>query len=141
PELIRAPEPLPDDSYNKVGTIFHFHPEDLDRCAIWPCMIQEARVCETLMKHPHPNVARYYGYVEKDGLMVGLGFKRYGQTFEESVKKGVILKEDVESSFDQIKKGVEHIHGLGLLHNNINPSNIMLDADGSLLIIDFDSCR
>ncbi|PBK94379.1 hypothetical protein ARMGADRAFT_991497 [Armillaria gallica] len=118
PELLCAPEP-----------------------AIWQYMIQEARVCETLMKYPHQNVARYYGYVEKDGLMVGLCFKRYGQTLSEAVRTGLIRREDVEPSLDQIKRGIEHTHGLGLVHNDINPRNILFDVDGKLIIIDFDSCR
>ncbi|KAK0437665.1 hypothetical protein EV421DRAFT_1907163 [Armillaria borealis] len=120
PGLIRAPEPLPDD-----------------------CTTFEARVCEILMKHPHRNVAQCYGYVEKDGLMAGLCFKRYGQALDDAVEKGVILRlrSDIESSLDQVKKGIGHAHGLGLVHNDINPSNIMLDAHSTLVIIDFDSCR
>ncbi|KAK0437392.1 hypothetical protein EV421DRAFT_2021725 [Armillaria borealis] len=114
--------------YIKVGTIFYFHPEDPEKSAIWQYMIQEARVCETLMKYPHQNVAQYYGYVEKDGMMVGLCFKRYGQTLSDAMKTGLIRREDVEHSLDQIKKGIEHIHGLGLVHNDINPRNILLDA-------------
>ncbi|PBK67944.1 kinase-like protein [Armillaria solidipes] len=141
PEFIRAPEPLPHDSYVKVGVMYNFCPEDLNKSAIWPLMIQEARVCEILMKHPHRNVAQYYGYVEKDGLMAGLCFKRYGQTLSDAVKKGVLPREDIESLLDQIKQGIEHIHDLGLVHNDINPRNILFDDDGRLVIIDFDSCR
>lgn len=32
------------------------------------------------------------------------------------------------------------MHGLGLVHNDINPSNIMFDLDDTPVIIDFDSC-
>ncbi|KAK4182439.1 hypothetical protein QBC35DRAFT_509984 [Podospora australis] len=39
-----------------------------------------------------------------------------------------------------IKSGIQHLHALGLVHNDINPSNIMLDGDKAV-IIDFDSCR
>ncbi|SJL04266.1 uncharacterized protein ARMOST_07627 [Armillaria ostoyae] len=105
PGLICAPEPLPDDCYVKVDRMYHFRPEDLDRSAIWPLMIQEAR---------------------------------YGQTLDTMVENGVIPRSDIELSLDQ---GIKHIHGLGLIHNDINPNNIMLDADGTLVIIDFDSCR
>ncbi|KAK0492913.1 kinase-like domain-containing protein, partial [Armillaria luteobubalina] len=139
--LTRAPQPLPDDCYVKVGRMLHFHPEDLDKSAVWPLMIKEAQVCEILMNHPHRNVTRYYGYVEKDGLMTGLYYKRYRQTLDDAVKKGAIPRSDIESSLDQIKEGIDHLHGLGLVHNNINPSNIMLDTDSTLVIIDFDSCR
>jgi serine/threonine protein kinase len=30
---------------------------------------------------------------------------------------------------------------LGIVHNDINPANIMFDKDGTLLLIYFDSCR
>ncbi|KAK0488298.1 kinase-like domain-containing protein, partial [Armillaria luteobubalina] len=141
PALTRAPQPLPDDCYAKVSRMLHFCPEDLEKSTVWPLMIKEAGVCEILMNHPHRNVARYYGYVEKDGLMTGLCFERYGQTLNDAVKRGVIPRSDIESSLDQIKEGIEHLHDLGLVHNDINPSNIMLDVDGTLVIIDFDSCR
>ncbi|SJL14764.1 uncharacterized protein ARMOST_18232 [Armillaria ostoyae] len=38
PGLIRAPEPLPDDSYVKVSRTYHFRPEDLGSMfgCIWP---------------------------------------------------------------------------------------------------------
>lgn len=68
------------------------------------------------LPYPHQNVAQYYGYVEKDGLMGGLCFRRYGQTLSDAVRTGLIRREDVEHSLDQIKKGTEHNHGLGLVH-------------------------
>ncbi|PBK94373.1 hypothetical protein ARMGADRAFT_1079059 [Armillaria gallica] len=117
PELIRAHEPLPRDSYVKVGVMCNFYPEDLSKSAIWPLMIQEARVCEILMKHPHRN------------------------TLSDAVKKGALPRADIKSSLDQIKQGIEHIDGLGLVYNDINPRNILFDDDGRLVVIDFDSCR
>ncbi|SJL16469.1 uncharacterized protein ARMOST_19995 [Armillaria ostoyae] len=117
PELIRAPEPLPRDSYMKAGVMYNFCPEDLNKSAIWSLMIQEAWVCEILMKHPHWNVM-----------------------LSDTVKNGALLRADIESSLNQIKQVIEHIHGLGLVHNDINPRNILFDDDGRLVIIDFDSC-
>jgi len=40
-----------------------------------------------------------------------------------------------------ILEGIRHLHSLGLVHNDITPSNIMRDDDGTLVLIDFDSCR
>lgn len=36
--------------------------------------------------------------------------------------------------------GMQHLHSLGWIHNDINPKNIMLDEDDTTIIIDFDSC-
>ncbi|PBK87172.1 hypothetical protein ARMGADRAFT_1123086 [Armillaria gallica] len=115
-------------------------------------MIHKARICEVLMKHPHRNVAEYYGYMEKDGLMAELCFKRYGQTLGDAVEKGLLKRcliysksrkakrSQVVRHKTQIGKSIWRIHGLGLVHNDINPSNILLDADNATPIIDFDPC-
>ena len=42
---------------------------------------------------------------------------------------------------EDILTGIQHLHKLGLVHNDINPANIMLDEDGTVILIDFDSCR
>ncbi len=89
--------------------------------------------------------------------MAGLYFKQYGQALDEAVKKGVIPKSDIESSLDQIKKGIanswlwSHTYEsilqtqlgtyLNTSWNDINRSNILLDADGTLVVIDFGSCH
>ena len=39
-----------------------------------------------------------------------------------------------------LESGIWHLHSLGLVHNDINPRNIMLEA-GEAIIIDFRSCR
>lgn len=42
---------------------------------------------------------------------------------------------------DGIRAGIQHLHSLGLIHNDINPANVMFDGDGIPVVIDFDSCR
>jgi serine/threonine protein kinase len=55
-----------------------------------------------------------------------------------------MLKDKVE--FDRafvqrdIEAGVEYMHKLGLVHGDLNPTNIMFDGD-SAVIIDFESCK
>lgn len=36
--------------------------------------------------------------------------------------------------------GIRHLHSLGLVHNDINPRNIMVDDSDRAVIIDFDTC-
>ena len=113
----------------------------------------EVEACEILRKNPHPNIATYYGYSEKNGRVSGLCFKRYKCTLLEAVNPQrlnkvafrssgrELVKEDMKSGLDEIMDAITHLHSLGLVHNDINPANIMLDGDGGLVLIDFDSCR
>lgn len=39
-----------------------------------------------------------------------------------------------------VESGIGHVHLLRLVHNYVNPSNIMFDGD-KLVIIDFSSCQ
>jgi serine/threonine protein kinase len=39
-----------------------------------------------------------------------------------------------------VKAALDHIHSFGLVHDDINPWNIMVDNAGNPIIIDFDSC-
>ncbi|KAL2190332.1 hypothetical protein L209DRAFT_770246 [Thermothelomyces heterothallicus CBS 203.75] len=81
----------------------------------------EAAVCEFLKLHPHPNIATYLGCQVSDGRITGLCF-------------------DYSSLLAGIESGIKHLHALGLVHNDINPSNIMLDGDEAVIIA-FGSCR
>ena len=42
---------------------------------------------------------------------------------------------------EDIKAALTFLHRLGLVHDDVNPRNIMIDEDGRGILIDFDSCR
>ncbi|KAJ5808584.1 hypothetical protein N7474_009853 [Penicillium riverlandense] len=44
---------------------------------------------------------------------------------------------DKDGILEKIKAGILHLHRLGLVHNDINPVNILLDQDDSPVICDF----
>ncbi|KAJ5919966.1 hypothetical protein N7454_009801 [Penicillium verhagenii] len=114
---------------------------------------REVQTCELLRKNPHPNIASYYGYQETRGRVSALCFKRYRSSLLEAVNprrlsKSAFLssarelvKKDMKDGLDGILAAIKHLHSLGLVHNDINPSNVILDDDGALILIDFDSCR
>ncbi|KAE8327985.1 kinase-like domain-containing protein [Aspergillus sergii] len=114
---------------------------------------REVETCQILRKNPHPNIATYYGYQETHARASGLCFKRYASTLLEAVnprRLGKVaflssarerVKENMKSRLEGILAAIEHLHSYGLVHNDINPVNIMLDEDGTLILIDFDSCR
>ncbi|KAL4934757.1 hypothetical protein BDV06DRAFT_208325 [Aspergillus oleicola] len=114
---------------------------------------REVETCEILRKNPHPNIATYYGYNENHGRVSGLCFKRYTSTLLETVNPQrlgkvaflssarELVRENMISGLEGILAAIKHLHALGLVHNDINPANITIDEGGTLILIDFDSCR
>lgn len=114
---------------------------------------REVETCEILRKSPHPNIASYYGCQETHGRVSALCFKRYKSSLLEAVnprrlgKTAFLLsgrelvKDDMKIGLRDILSAIKHLHLLGIVHNDINPANIMLDNDGTFILIDFDSCR
>ncbi|KAF4949868.1 hypothetical protein FSARC_13370 [Fusarium sarcochroum] len=106
--------------------------------AIAQRVLREARICEILQKHPHRNIAQYYGCINADSLIVGLCFDKYAETLSERVERGVEISDEC---LDKVKRGMAHIHGLGIVHNDLNQDNIMFSTleDEGPVVIDFDS--
>ena len=151
-EFTLAPEPLPVNSYLKRAPLISY-----DRIRDGPqpdwiakSVLMEAEICEILKKYPHPNIATYLGCQVSDGRITGLCFAKYQYTLMQEVNPENLTKRQSRRSRQSIKNysdmiagidsGLRHLHSLGLVHNDINPRNIMFNGDKAV-IIDFDSCR
>lgn len=133
-----APHSLPPDCYIKRPSLLFFGDSPASQQPAKQILC-EVEACEVLRRHPHPNIAQYFGCLSKDCTIIGLCFKKYATTLDKILK-------DKPAGFDKdnclqgIRSGLEHMHKLGLVHNDINPRNIMMDGE-TPVIIDFDSCK
>ncbi|KAL9129213.1 MAG: hypothetical protein Q9217_002282 [Psora testacea] len=135
--LTLAPNPVPDEAFEKEHTLFSYNPQT---SIVKPCelLLHEAQICEVLRQHPHKNIASYLGCISDGGLIKGLCFVRYEETLSDRLrdpKRPLNLSECLKG----VKDGLDHLHSLGLNHNDINPRNIMLNKQDVPVIIDFDS--
>ena len=110
-----------------------------DLAAIATLFLEEAEICEILRIHPHGNIARYHGCLTHDHRIKGLCFTEYKYRLSEMVTSLTELQR--LDCLGQVLAGISHLHKLGLVHNDINPRNIMLDDGGTAVIIDFDSTK
>ena len=46
---------------------------------------------------------------------------------------------DPEGILHDIRKGINHLHSLGLVHDDLGPWNVMVDEQGRAIIVDFDA--
>jgi serine/threonine protein kinase len=115
-------------------------------------VLQEVQVCEKLKLEPHLNIAEYIGCEVNDGKISGICFKQYKESLQQRLNPEHLNKRAFARSanldekwcssiIEGIKKGLDHLHALGLVHNDLSPSNVMLDERDRAIIIDFGSCR
>ncbi|KAF2871233.1 hypothetical protein BDV95DRAFT_57344 [Massariosphaeria phaeospora] len=84
--------------------------------------------------------------------IIGLCFKKYTGSLQDRLNPGILNKSAFILSQDrvqlrirasrylpQIEEGIRYLHSLGLIHNDINPANIMLSENESPIIIDFET--
>ncbi|PUU77425.1 serine/threonine-protein kinase-like protein [Tuber borchii] len=134
----RAPEPLPQDCFVKRPSLLNYRDtEDFNH--LRSLLLNEAEVCEILRASPHPNIAQYLGCIVEDDKIMGLCFVKYGMNLSERVTKDS-RPFDADLILQGIQEGIRHLHSLGLIHCDINPTNIVMDGD-TPVIVDFDSCR
>jgi serine/threonine protein kinase len=134
-KLTICPEPERPDVYIKQPRLTAYD----GSASLSLYLLEEARICQLLMQKPHKNVARYLGCVVKAGRITGLCFQKYAETLSNRLQARRLV--DNEGCFQQVKEGINHLHALGLVHNDINSDNVMFaDGDDTPVIIDFDSC-
>ena len=137
------------DGYEKILSIEDFVDYDLGAK-----LSHEIEMCDVIRRHPHLNLATYYGCVTVQDKVSGLLFKRCLRSLLETVNPQGLSKQSFLASGQtnvlphmrkwlvRLREAVDHLHSLGYTHNDLTPSNIMLDDQGSLVIVDFGSmCR
>jgi hypothetical protein len=122
----------------KRPSLLYWEPSATNPATIAEIVLQEAEVCEVLKRNPHPNIAQYYGCLVEAERIIGLCFVKYNSTISKRLIGSSLAER--EACMEGIERGVFHLHQLGLIQNDLNQSNIMMDGDVPV-IIDFDSCR
>lgn len=108
--------------------------------------MHEAWTLDLMRRNPHPNVVRLEGYEVSEGNSSGLVLSKYPVTLSERIKsqdKEALGKEPLDKipCFKGFLDGVAHNHCLRIAHNDVSPSNIMLDEDHCPVIVELGSCK
>jgi Tol biopolymer transport system component len=102
-------------------------------------IIQEGRL---LARVRHPNVVTIYG-AERIGDRIGLWMEFVkGETLEEVLRRRKVLTPaEVVKIARELCQAIAAVHGAGLLHRDIKAQNVVLTADGRVVLMDFGSGR
>jgi len=85
----------------------------------------------------HPNVVSFYHATQLEGQLVMTTELVEGTTLAQRLELGPLPMAEALSAFSQILAGLACTHALGVVHRDINPSNIILLPDGRVKLTGF----
>lgn len=97
------------------------------------------REAEALHALKHPAIVRIGGF----GLDAGTGLLWIamdlvqGENFERLLQRGQFPRDRVAGIFGPVADGLAYAHSRGIVHRDIKPGNLMLQSDGSPVLLDF----
>ena len=91
----------------------------------------------------HPNIVKVYDVSVTDQLQYIVMEYIDGITLKEYLKQrgGALTWKEVIHFATQVLGALEHAHSKGIVHRDVKPQNIMLQADGSIKMMDFGIAR
>lgn len=97
-------------------------------------LLKEAQAASRLN---HPDIATIYEVGESDGTPFIAMELVSGQSLKDVLQRGPLPPTQLLDVARQIAAGLHEAHQAGVLHRDVKPGNIMLDAKGRVKILDF----
>ena len=91
----------------------------------------------------HPNIVKVYDVSFGDMIQYIVMEYIDGITLKEYLKQrnGALTWKEVVHFATQVLSALDHAHSKGIVHRDVKPQNIMLQADGSIKMMDFGIAR
>jgi len=121
--VYRAESVDPFPLYNSIIAVKVLHPRRLERDMIRQ-FIKEGKIAKML---EHPNIVKVFDVFEEDG-----NFFIFMECLDTDLMKGIRTKRYIFNSKNLIDiiikaaKGISYIHQNGIIHKDINPSNVLI---------------
>ncbi|KAM5349287.1 hypothetical protein ACJ41O_005794 [Fusarium nematophilum] len=108
--------------------------------SVIPSLILEgAHALQAISQHPHPGLIKFHGCRARRGRVTGLVLDKHANDLNSHLKD--VGPVDKEAFMTALESAVQHLHSVGLAHNDINPANILVNSHGLPVLVDFGSCR
>ncbi len=95
----------------------------------------------TLTGLDHPHIVRFLDMSIDHGHIHIVTEFIEGRTLQDILEDGVPSLECLKGYADQILDALSHVHDRGVIHSDLKPANVIIDADGGCHLIDFGIVR
>ncbi|GAA4619699.1 hypothetical protein GCM10023196_000740 [Actinoallomurus vinaceus] len=99
---------------------------------------REGRTLARLSLTPHPGIVTVHDLITVDGLPWLVMALIEGRSLKEVVwQDGPLTEERTAELAEQLLTALRFVHGHGVLHRDLKPGNILIDARGDAKLVDF----
>lgn len=95
------------------------------------------REIDVLRGLEHPNIVPILDAGESAGMTYIVMPYYRGGTLAERLTHGALTLDEGGQVIDQVARALQFAHDRGVVHRDVKPSNMLLDADGSYVLSDF----
>ncbi len=97
------------------------------------------REAEALHQLRHPAIVRITGFGQdaRTGLLFLAMELVQGEDFDKLLSRGAFPRDRAAEIFAALADGLAYAHSRGVAHRDLKPANLMLQADGSPVLLDF----
>jgi serine/threonine protein kinase len=96
--------------------------------------LREAKLAAAL---DHPHIVQLYDFGEDEGDLYLVMPYLSGGSLQDKLAQTPFPVNDVVNLSTQIADALEYAHGQGIIHRDVKPANMLLHADGRVLLGDF----
>ncbi len=114
--------------------VFHAHLSDTTR----ERLRREVRLGRALQ---HPHLVRLFELIESDGRLAVVMEWVPGGSLAQRLEGGPLPLGDVIAFADETLAALEYLHGQGVVHRDVKPSNLLLDEHGHIRLADLGLAR
>jgi hypothetical protein len=95
------------------------------------------REARTISQLDHPNICPLFDLGEHDGVAYLVMPLLDGESLLDRLRRGAVPLPDALRIATSLASALGYAHGHGVLHRDIKPQNVLLLADGRVLLLDF----